>query len=327
MKKLFVTLLSVCALTAHAQVSITGAGATFPAPVYSRWAADYHKETGNQINYSSIGSSGGIKQLEARTVDFGASDDPVSPEDLIKRGWQQFPAVIGGVVMVVNLKGFQPGQIVLDGQTVADIYEGKILNWNHAQIAKLNPKLKLPDQPITVVVRADGSGTTAVFTDYLAQVSSSFKDTVGVGKTVNWKLTQVIGGKGNAGVAAMVQNVVGGIGYVEYAFAKQGKLTHVAMLNKGKIVQPDDLSFKEAASTADWNVPGLAVNLNNRDGWPITAATFILLRNDGTNNSEVVKFFDWAFTRGNQQAQDLDYVPLPDHVKNQIRSQWTQAKK
>ena len=325
MKKLFVTLLSACTLSAHAQVSITGAGATFPAPVYSRWAADYHKETGNQINYSSIGSSGGIRQMEAKTTDFGASDDPVSPEDLVKKGWQQFPAVIGGIVVVVNLKGFQPGEIVLDGQTVADIYEGKILNWNHPQIAKLNPKLKLPDQPITVVVRADGSGTTAVFTDYLAQVSSSFKDNIGVGKTVNWKLTQVIAGKGNAGVAAMVQNVVGGIGYVEYAFAKQGKLTHAAMLNKGKIVQPDDVTFKEAASSANWNVPGLAVNLNNRDGWPITAATFILLRNDGANNVEVIKFFDWAFTKGNRQAEDLDYVPLPDSVKNQIRSQWART--
>jgi len=324
-KKLFVTLLSACALSSHAQVSITGAGATFPAPVYSRWAADYHKETGNQINYSSIGSSGGIRQMEAKTTDFGASDDPVSPEDLVKKGWQQFPAVIGGIVVVVNLKGFQPGEIVLDGQTVADIYEGKILNWNHPQIAKLNPKLKLPDQPITVVVRADGSGTTAVFTDYLAQVSSSFKDNIGVGKTVNWKLTQVIAGKGNAGVAAMVQNVVGGIGYVEYAFAKQGKLTHAAMLNKGKIVQPDDVTFKEAASSANWNVPGLAVNLNNRDGWPITAATFILLRNDGANNVEVIKFFDWAFTKGNRQAEDLDYVPLPDSVKNQIRSQWART--
>jgi phosphate transport system substrate-binding protein len=324
-KKLFVTLLSACTLSAHAQVSITGAGATFPAPVYSRWAADYHKETGNQINYSSIGSSGGIRQMEAKTTDFGASDDPVSPEDLVKKGWQQFPAVIGGIVVVVNLKGFQPGEIVLDGQTVADIYEGKILNWNHPQIAKLNPKLKLPDQPITVVVRADGSGTTAVFTDYLAQVSSSFKDNIGVGKTVNWKLTQVIAGKGNAGVAAMVQNVVGGIGYVEYAFAKQGKLTHAAMLNKGKIVQPDDVTFKEAASSANWNVPGLAVNLNNRDGWPITAATFILLRNDGANNVEVIKFFDWAFTKGNRQAEDLDYVPLPDSVKNQIRSQWART--
>ncbi len=323
MKKLFVTLLAAMAVTAQAQ-QIAGAGATFPAPVYSKWAGDYHKETKVQINYGSLGSAGGIKQLEAKTVDFGATDDPMSAEDLVKRGWHQFPAVIGGVVLVVNLKGFKPGEIVLDGKTVADIYEGKILNWNDPQIAKLNPSLKLPDQPITAIIRADGSGTTAVFTDYLSQVSKSFKESTGVGKMVSWRLKQVSAGKGNAGVAAMVQNMNGAIGYVEYAFAKQGKMTHVAMLNKGKVVQPDDVTFKQAANSANWNTPGMAVNLNNKDGWPITAATFILVQKEGgARTQDVLKFFDWAFSKGDKSAEDLDYVPLPDKVKTQIRADWS----
>jgi phosphate transport system substrate-binding protein len=321
-KKLFVTLLAAFAVTAQAQ-QIAGAGATFPAPIYSKWAGDYNKETKVQINYGSLGSAGGIKQLEAKTVDFGATDDPMLVEELGKRGWHQFPAVIGGVVLVVNLKGFQPGEIVLDGKIVADIYEGKIVNWNDPQIAKLNPKLKLPDQPITAIIRADGSGTTAVFTDYLAQVSPSFKTNVGVGKMVSWKMKQISAGKGNAGVAAMVQNMSGSIGYVEYAFAKQGKMTHVAMLNKGKVVQPDDLTFKQAANSANWNTPGMAVNLNNKEGWPITAATFILVYKEGnTKTQDVLKFFDWAFSKGDKSAEDLDYVPLPDKVKAQIRADW-----
>lgn len=317
------TLLAVITVSAQAQ-QIAGAGATFPAPIYSKWAADYNRETKVQINYGSLGSAGGIKQLEAKTVDFGATDDPMTVEDLNKRGWHQFPAVIGGVVLVVNLKGFQPGEIVLDGQVVADIYEGKVLNWNDPQIAKLNPKLTFPNQPITAVVRADGSGTTAVFTNYLAQVSKSFKDNVGEGKMVNWKLKQVSAGKGNAGVAAMVQNMNGSIGYVEYAFAKQGKMTHIAMLNRGKVVQPDDTTFKQAANTANWNAPGMAVNLNNRDGWPITAATFILIYKEGNaRTQDVLKFFDWAFSKGDKSAEDLDYVPLPDRVKTQIRTDWS----
>lgn len=322
MKKLFVTLLAAIAVTAQAQ-TISGAGATFPAPVYSKWAADYHKETKTQINYGALGSSGGIRQMEAKTVDFGATDDPVFAEDLLKKGWHQFPSVIGGIVMVVNLKGFQPGEIVLDGKTVADIYEGKIKNWNDPAIVKLNPKLKFPDQSITVIVRSDGSGTTAVFTNYLSQVSKSFKDTIGEGKAVSWKGATYAAGKGNAGVAAMVQNINGGIGYVEYAFAKQGKMTHTAMLNKGKVVQPDDSTFKQAASTADWNVPGMAVNLNNKDGWPITAATFILIpKEGGKNTKEVLKFFDWAYSKGDKAAEELDYVPLPDSVKTKIRADW-----
>ena len=322
MKKLFVTLLAAFAVTAQAQ-TITGAGATFPAPVYSKWASDYNKETKVQINYGSLGSSGGIKQLEGKTVDFGATDDAVSQEDLVKRGWYQFPAVIGGVVLVVNLKGFQPGQIVLDGKTVADIFEGKITNWNDPAIKKLNPSLTFPDQVLTTVVRSDGSGTTAVFTNYLAQVSKTFKDVVGEGKSVNWKNKSIAAGKGNAGVAAMVQNMAGAIGYVEYAFAKQGKMMHVAMLNKGKVVQPDDGTFKQAADSANWNVPGMAVNLNNKEGWPITAATFVLVqREGGKNTQEVLKFFDWAFAKGDKAAMDLEYVPLPDKVKAQIRADW-----
>lgn len=316
------TLLAAVAVTAQAQ-TITGAGATFPAPVYSKWTSDYNKETGIKVNYGSLGSAGGIKQLESKTVNFGATDDPMSAEELNKRGWHQFPAVIGGVVLVVNLKGFQPGEIILDGQTVADIYEGKITNWNDPAIKKLNPKLTFPNQILTPVVRSDGSGTTAVFTNYLSQVSKSFKENVGEGKAVSWKAKNASAGKGNAGVAAMVQNIGGSIGYVEYAFAKQGKMTHVAMLNKGKVVQPDDATFKQAANTANWNTPGMAVNLNNKDGWPITAATFILVYKEGNaRTQDVLKFFDWAFSKGDKSAEDLDYVPLPDKVKTQIRADW-----
>lgn len=322
MKKIFVTLLAALAVSAQAQ-TITGAGATFPAPVYSKWAADYHKETKAQINYGSIGSSGGLRQMDGKTVDFGATDDPVSQEDLVKKGWHQFPSVIGGVVLVVNLKGFQPGEIILDGKTVADIFEGKITNWNDPAIKKLNPKLTFPDLGITTVVRSDGSGTTAVFTNYLVQVSESFKNNVGEGKAIAWKHKNAAAGKGNAGVAANVQNIVGSIGYVEYAFAKQGKMTHTAMLNKGKTVQPDDSTFKQAADSANWSVPGMAVNLNNKDGWPITAATFILVYKEGNaKTQDVLKFFDWAFSKGDRAALDLDYVPLPDKVKAQIRADW-----
>ena len=327
MKKLLVGILAAMSMAVGAQ-TVTGAGATFPAPVYSKWAADYHKESKVQINYGSIGSSGGIKQMESKTVDFGATDDPVSVEDLAKRGWHQFPAVIGGVVLVVNLKGFTAGQVILDGPTLADIFEGKIQNWNHPAIKKLNPSLTFPDQAITTVVRSDGSGTTAVFTNYLAQVSKQFKDSTGEGKSVNWVHKNFAAGKGNAGVAAMVQSIAGSIGYVEYAFAKQGKMTHVAMLNRGKVVQPDDLTFKQAADSADWGVPGMIVNLNNRDGWPITAATFIIVqKSGGAKTGEVLKFFDWAFTKGDRIAVDLDYVPLPEKVKARIKADWAKEVK
>ena len=327
MNKILGLVFSLCAFSVNAQI-ITGAGATFPEPVYTKWASDYNKETGVKINYGAIGSSGGIKQMENDTVDFGATDDAVSQSDLTSKNWHQFPAVIGGVVLVANLKGFKPGEIVLDGPTTANIFEGKITNWNDPAIKKLNANLNLPDQAITTIVRSDGSGTTAVFTNYLSQVSKSFKDSVGEGKSVSWKNKNLAAGKGNAGVAAMVQNLAGSIGYVEYAFAKQGKMTYTAMLNKNKVVQPDDLTFKQAAESANWQVPGMAVNLNNKDGWPITAATFILVKKEGGKNTQgVLKFFDWAFNKGDTSAINLDYVPLPEKVKVQIRSDWAKSVK
>jgi len=326
MKKLFAIVLASLSMTAFAQ--ITGAGATFPAPVYSKWASAYNKETGTQLNYQPIGSGGGIKQIEAKTVDFGATDDPLSHEDVVKNGYYQFPAVIGGVVPVINLKGIEAGKLVLDGKTLADIFAGKITKWNDASIAKLNSGLALPDLTITLVVRADSSGTTAVFTDYLCQVSEEFKKNVGSGKTIAWKAGNTTAGKGNAGVAAFVNQLPGSIGYVEYAFAKQGKMNYASMLDKkGKVVHPDDTTFAESAKSANWNVPGMAVNLNNQAGWPITSATFIVIYKEGsTKAKDVIKFFDWAFTNGDKLAEDLDYVSLPSAVKAQIRNDWKQIK-
>jgi len=327
MKKFLVgVLLSAAAFAAQAQ--ITGAGATFPAPIYSKWAAAYNKETGTSVNYNPIGSGGGVAQIIAKTVDFGASDDPTADAKLKEVGLYQFPSVIGGIVPVINIKGIEPGKMILDGKTLADIYQGKISKWNDAAIAKLNPGLALPDAAINVVVRADGSGTTAVFTDYLSRVNPEFKTGTGTGKTVTWKPTNLSAGKGNAGVAANVQQLAGSIGYVEYAFAKQSKLTHVAMKNrKGAVVQPDDLTFAESAKTADWSVPNMAVNLNDLDGWPITAATFILIYPTGEKTKQVTKFFDWVYTKGDKDATDLDYVPLPQKVKDQVRADWAKLVK
>jgi len=321
-KKILAVLLSAVALTATAQ--ITGAGATFPAPVYAKWASIYNKETGVQLNYQPIGSGGGIKQIEAKTVDFGATDDPLTEKEVAEKGYYQFPAVIGGVVPVINLKGIETGKLVLDGRTLADIFGGKITRWNDAAVAKLNPGLALPDQTITIVVRADASGTTAVFSDYLSQVNEEFKKNVGAGKTLSWKAPAITAGKGNAGVAAFVNQLPGSIGYVEYAFAKQGKMNYVAMLDKkGKPVLPDDLTFAEAAKAANWNVPGMAVNLNNLSGWPITSATFIVVYREGNaKTKDVIKFFDWAFAHGDKLAEELDYVNLPAAVKTQIRADW-----
>jgi phosphate transport system substrate-binding protein len=323
MKKLLAIVLMFLAGAAQAQ-TVNGAGATFPAPIYTKWASMYDKETGSKLNYQSIGSGGGIRQIESKTVDFGATDEPMTEKELKDKGLFQFPAVIGGVVPVVNIKGIEAGQLVLDGKTLADIFEGKIINWSDDKIKKLNPKLTMPDLPILVVVRADSSGTTAVFTDYLSQVSKDFKESTGVGKAISWKAKGVTSGKGNAGVSAFVKQLNGSIGYVEYAFAKQGKMAHVALKNrKDRVIQPDDLTFAESAKTANWSVPGYAVNLNNLDGWPITAATFILIYEKGaTNNKEVIKFFDFAFNKGNKDAEDLDYVPLPDKVKTMIRADW-----
>ena len=323
MNKLLAILLAAVTFTAHAQ-SVNGAGATFPAPVYSKWASEYHKQTGIQMNYQATGSGAGIKQIAAKTVDFGGTDDPLSEEDVKQNGYYQFPVVIGGVVPVVNLKGIEPGKLVLDGKTLADIFRGEIKMWDAPAIAKLNKGINLPNIPITVVIRADASGTTAVFTDYLSQVSPEFKRDIGVNKQVSWKGGNYTAGKGNAGVAAFTQQIQGTIGYVEYAFAKQGKMSHVAMLDKkGKPVQPDDATFAEAAKSANWNVPGMAVNLNNKDGWPITAATFIIVYKGSEKSLPPVKFFDWAFTNGDKMASELDYVPLPEKVKAQIRADWS----
>ena len=304
--------------------TISGAGATFPAPVYSKWAESYNRETGRQVNYQAIGSSGGIKQIDARTVDFGASDDPVKAEDLKTKGQYQFPTVIGGVVAVVNLPGIEAGQLVFDGPTLAAVFSGKITKWTDPAIKRLNPKVNLPDMNISLVVRADGSGTTAVFTDYLSQASPEFKETVGAGKQVSWNKAAVNGGKGNAGVAAFVQQIQGSIGYVEYSFARQGRLKYTSMLDKkGRVVQPTEDTFAEAAHSANWSIPGMAVNLNNQNGWPITAATFIIVYDTATPTSkEAIKFFDWAFSKGDKEALALDYVPLPDKVKNAIRAEW-----
>jgi len=326
MKKLLALCFGFFATIAQAQ--ITGAGATFPAPIYSKWAAAYNKETGVTVNYSPIGSGGGVTQIEAKTVDFGASDDPSSDARLKDKGLYQFPSVIGGLVAVVNLKGIEAGKMVLDGKTLADIYQGKINKWNDPAITKLNAGLTFPDAAINVVVRSDSSGTTAVFTDYLSKVNAEFKSGTGTGKTVTWKPANLTGGKGNAGVAANVQQLPNSIGYVEYAFAKQSKLTHVAMKNrKGVVVQPDDLTFAESAKAADWSVPNMSVNLNDLDGWPITAATFILIYPTGEKTKQVTKFFDWVYTKGDKDAVDLDYVPLPQKVKDQVRAEWAKLVK
>lgn len=321
MKKMIASVVGlVLAGTLMAQSTVNGAGATFPAPIYAKWAERYNVETGNRINYTPVGSSGGITQINKRTVDFGATDDPVKSEDLVKNGQYQFPTVIGGIVAIYNIKGIGSGEIVLDGKTLADIYEGKISKWNDAAIVKLNPKVKLPDMAITVVTRSDGSGTTAVFTDYLSMVSESFRESTGPGKVVNWKAKILVGGRGNAGVAASVTKIEGAIGYVEYAFAKQAKIPYTMMYNKkGEIVRADDLTFAKSAAVGNWNVPGMAANLNNLDGWPITSATFIIIyEKDPGNNKVVAEFWRWVFAKGDKDATELDYVPLPKVVKDRV---------
>ena len=313
---------------AHA-AQITGAGATFPAPMYAKWAEAYKAQTGTALNYQAIGSGGGVKQILAKTVDFGASDDPVAAAELEKNGLAQFPAVIGGVVPVINVQGVTPGQLKLNNDVLSDIFRAKITKWNDPAIASVNPGVKLPDTAITVVYRSDSSGTTAVFTDFLAQVSPPFKGVVGAGKTVNWPAG--VGGKGNAGVAANVSKIDGAIGYVESAYAKQNKMTHVALINReGKVVQPNEASFKAAAAKADWSgTPNFAVNLNNQPGagsWPITSATFILMYKKAEKpeqSGEVLKFFNWALTKGQKMATDLDYVPLPDNAVKAIIKSWS----
>lgn len=311
---------------------ITGAGATFPAPMYAKWAEAYKGQTGTALNYQAIGSGGGVKQILAKTVDFGASDDPVPAAELEKNGLAQFPAVIGGVVPVINVQGVAPGKLRLNNDVLSDIFRGKIAKWNDPAIASVNPGVKLPDTAITLVYRSDSSGTTAVFTDFLSQVSPPFKGVVGSGKTVNWP--SGVGGKGNAGVAANVTKIDGAIGYVESAYAKQNKMTHVALINRdGKTVQPNEASFNAAAAKANWTgTPNFAVNLNNQPGagsWPITSATFILMYKKSEKpeqSAEVLKFFNWALTKGQKMALELDYVPLPDNAVKAIIKSWSDIK-
>jgi len=319
------------AVTPVRAAEITGAGASFPAPVYAKWAEAYQKATGNKMNYQSIGSGGGIKQITAKTVDFGASDMPLKPEDLDKGGMLQFPTVIGGVVPVVNIAGVKPGDMKLTGPVLADIYLGKITKWDDKAIAGLNPALKLPSQDIAVVRRADGSGTTFIFTNYLGKVSPEWKQKVGEGTAVQWPLG--LGGKGNEGVSAFVQRVPGAIGYVEYAYAKQNKLAHTTLQNAdGQFVAPDDDTFKAAAAGANWSKTAFYEILTNQPGkasWPITGATFILMhkvQDKPAQAAATLKFFQWAYEGGDKTASDLDYVPMPAVVKTQIEKAWGEIK-
>jgi phosphate transport system substrate-binding protein len=325
MKKLFTTLLAMVAFATSAQ-EITGAGATFPTPLYSKWAGEYNKATNIRVNYQSVGSGAGIKQIEAKTVIFGASDMPLTDEKLKESGLFQFPTVIGGVVPVINLKGIEPGQLRLTGTVIADIFLGKITKWNDNAIKVLNPTLALPEQAITVVRRADGSGTTFIWTNYLSKVSKEFKDTIGDGTAVNWKVGA--GGKGNEGVAAMVRQLPGTLGYVEFAYVKQTKMNWVNVQNSsGTWVAPTEDAFKAAAANADWNKTyyQILTNQEGKEAWPISGATFILVHTkptDATAAKTAINFFDWAFTNGDKAADDLDYVALPLAVKNKIRADW-----
>jgi phosphate transport system substrate-binding protein len=337
MKKMLIQSLvgvAAAALSLHASAqTITGAGATFPFPIFSKWAEDYKKTSNVSLNYQSIGSSGGIRQIRAKTVTFGATDAPLSGADLEKDGMVQFPVILGGVVPILNLDGFKPGELRVTGPVLAEMFMGWIVNWNDPKIAALNPGKKLPDQTITVVHRADGSGTTFIFTDYLNEVSSLWKEKVGKGAAVKWPAASSVGGKGNEGVAANVSRVKGAIGYVEYAYAKKNKIPHMAMQNRdGQYVNPDDATFASAAAGADWfGTPGMGISLVNQKGaasWPITGASFALMYKqptDKANAAEALKYFDWAFKNGKKQALELDYVPLPDALTAQIASKvWSQ---
>ena len=307
---------------------MTGAGATFPYPIYAKWAEAYKAKTGARMNYQSIGSGGGIKQIIAKTVDFGASDMPLKPEDLAKEGLMQFPAVMGGVVPVINVPGVEPGALKLDGAVLAEIFLGNITKWNDAAIVALNPGVKLPDSVITVVHRSDGSGTTFIFTNYLSKVSSNWKTAVGEGSAVSWKAGT--GGKGNEGVASYVQRIKHSIGYVEYAYALQNKMTYTQLKNRdGQYVSPNDSSFKAAAAGADWeNAPGFYELLTDEPGkasWPITGATFILMhkvQDKPESAKAVLSFFDWAYSNGSEMANELDYVPMPEKVQKLVRAAW-----
>ncbi|RAS38281.1 phosphate ABC transporter substrate-binding protein PstS [Paraburkholderia bryophila] len=305
---------------------ITGAGSTFAAPIYTKWADAYQKTGGGKVNYQGIGSSGGIKQIEAKTVDFAGSDAPLKDDELAKAGLFQFPTVVGGVVPVVNVPGVKAGDLTLSGEVLGDIYLGKIKKWNDPAIAALNPKVKLPDTDVAVVRRADGSGTSFIWTNYLSKVNADWKSKVGEGATVAWPTGT--GGKGNDGVAAFVQRLPGAIGYVEWAYAKQNHMTYVAMKNStGAVVEPKTETFKAAAAGADWSKSFYQILTNEpgKDAWPIVGATFVLLhtaQEKPAQGTETLKFFDWAFKNGTQAANDLDYISLPDSVTAEIRSQW-----
>jgi phosphate transport system substrate-binding protein len=307
---------------------ITGAGSSFAYPIYTKWAEAYKASSGVGLNYQSIGSGAGIKQIKARTVDFGASDMPLSEEELAADGLMQFPTIMGGVVIVVNLDGVAPGQLKMSGPVLADIYLGKVTKWNAPEIAALNPGVKLPDADITVVHRADGSGTSFLFTDFLSKTNAEWKSKIGAGTAVKWATG--VGGKGNDGVAANVQRIKGSVGYVEWAYAKKNNMTHTQLKNHdGQFLQPGDDVFKAAAANADWaKTPGFGVVLTDQPGkaaWPITGATFALLHKtqaDAAKGKEVLKFFEWSFKNGAAAADALDYVPLPASVTKLIEAAW-----
>ena len=329
MRKLLILAAATIGLSGVAQAAdITGAGATFPFPIYSKWAEAYKKETNIGLNYQSIGSGGGIRQIKAKTVAFGATDAPLKGEDLAKDGLIQFPTVMGGVVPAINIAGIDARQLKLTGPIIAEIYMGTVKKWNDPKIVALNAGLKLPDANINPVYRSDGSGTTFVFTDYLSKVSPDWKSKVGANTSVQWAVG--IGGKGNEGVSASVKQVANSIGYVEYAYAKQNKLAYALIQNaEGNFPAPDDKSFQAAAANANWNeAPGFGISLNNQKGaeaWPITAATFLLVHAKPEKPEEVqaaLKFVDWAFKNGDQMALDLDYVPLPDKVVTLVEDEW-----
>ena len=320
--------IAAAAPLAASAADISGAGATFPYPIYAKWADTYKKETGVGLNYQSIGSGGGIKQIQAKTVVFGATDAPLSGAELDKAGLVQFPMVMGGIVPVLNLEGIKPGELVIDGPTLAKIFLGQVKSWDDAALKKLNPNVKLPSQAIAVVHRSDGSGTTFNFTDYLGKVSPDWKSKVGSATAVEWPVG--IGAKGNEGVANNVANTKGSIGYVEYAYAKQNKMSYAKMINKdGKYPAPESAAFKAAAASADWaHTPGFAVILTDQPGaqsWPITGASFILMYNKQDKADvakEVLSFFDWSYHNGQKMADELDYVPMPDNVVKLVEETW-----
>jgi phosphate transport system substrate-binding protein len=332
-KKLVSIIATVFTATMVYAADITGAGATFPYPVYAKWAEAYKKETGVGLNYQSIGSSGGIRQINAGTVAFGATDAPVKGEDLDKREQVQFPAIIGGTVPIVNLEGFKPGELRITGTVMAEVFMGNIVKWNDPKLVALNPGKNLPNLNITVVHRADGSGTTFNWTDYLTVVSPEWAQRVGRGAAVKWPAASSVGGKGNEGVAANVTRIKGSIGYVEYAYVKKNGLTFMQLQNKaGNYVSPDDKTFAAAADGANWfSVPGMGLSIvdqANPNAWPVSSASFIIMYKnpkDKEQSADVLKFFDWAFKNGKTLALELDYVPLPDSLTNQIRQRvWTQ---